>query len=875
VRILGPLGAVILGAGILLSLSAAYASRQPQAAPPEKLFLEVIVVDSPEKARHVMERLKNGEDFAKVAREESLDPTADAGGLMGEYAPNALRKELREGLTGVEAGQISPIVQIPSGYAIMKIIKRDGRNETTDSARNFSLASSGTVRYVTDVGGLLEADAVLVQFAKSPAWNHDPKNICRLREESLSDAIARMKQALATRFAPSTEEDDPYNAMETHYGLAQLYAYQGDMGLAIEQYQAAYQLALSYFPQAVPQMEESLGICYLHKSEMENDAYRAPGEKCLFPMPKKAAYGKPEDSKQAVQYFLKNLERNPNDLELKWLLNLSYMTMGKYPEGVPDKYLIPASAFESEENVGHFVDVASDAGLTSTSTAGGLIVDDFENNGLLDIVTSGFYSCAPMHYYHNNGDGTFTDRTQQAGLGGMVGGLNIVQADYNNDGCIDILVMRGGWEFPQTKSLLRNNCDGTFTDVTTSSGLDKIPTSSQTAVWVDINNDGLLDLFVGNENGPAELFLNKGDGTFQDIAVSAGVAGDGSAFAKGVAAADYDNDGYMDLYLSNLMGRNLLYHNKHDNTFTEVALQAGVPGGGRGFATWFFDYDNDGWPDLFVTSYFASVDESVRTYLNVPHNAGTLKLYKNNGDGTFRDVTEEVRLDKVYMPMGANFGDIDNDGFLDIYLGTGNPSYASILPHVLLRNHDGKYFVDVTTSSGTGELHKGHGVAFADLGNNGNEDIIEEIGGATPGDSHALRVFENPGHANDWITIKLVGVKTNRAGIGARVKVTVENDNVRRSIYRTVGSGGSFGASPLQLHVGLGKAAKIVSLEVDWPVSKTKQVFTGVQKNQFIEVQEFSDQYSHLERKSFHLGATNKSLASHSEPAAGTSPKTN
>jgi tetratricopeptide (TPR) repeat protein len=875
VRIWGPLGAVILGLGILFSSSAAYASQQPQSAPPQKLFLQVIVVDSPEKARQVVERLKNGEDFARLAREESLDPTADAGGFMGEYEPNALRTELREALKGVGTGQISPIAQIPSGYAILKIIKSDARKDPVDSARNFSLASSGTVRYVTDVDGLVEAEGVLLRFPKSTAWNQDPKNICHLREESLSDAIGRLKQTLATRFPPNTEEDDPYDAMQTHFGLAQLYAYQGEMDPAIEQYQAAYRLALSSFPAAVSQMEEALGVCYLHKSEMENDAYRAPGEKCLFPMSKKAAYGKTEDSKQAINYFLKNLERNPNDLELRWLLNLSYMTLGKYPEGVPDKYLIPPSAFESGEDVGRFVDVAPDVGLNSVSTAGGLIVDDFENNGLLDIVTSGFYSCAPMHYYHNNGDGTFTDRTQQAGLGGILGGLNILQADYNNDGCVDILVMRGGWEFPQTKSLLRNNCDGTFTDVTAASGLGKIPTSSQAAVWVDINNDGLLDLFVGNENGPAELFLNKGDGTFENIAVSAGVAGDGSVFAKGVAAADYDNDGYMDLYVSNLMGRNLLYHNNHDNTFTEVALQAGVPGGGRGFATWFFDYDNDGLPDLFATSYFASVDESVRTYLNLPHNAGALKLYKNNGDGTFRDVTEEVGLDKVYMPMGANFGDIDNDGFLDIYLGTGNPSYASIVPNVLLRNHDGKYFVDVTTSSGTGELHKGHGVAFADLGNNGNEDIIEEVGGATPGDAHALRLFENPGHANDWITIKLVGVKTNRAAIGARVKVTVENDNRRRSIYRSVGSGASFGSSPLQLHIGLGKAARIISLEVDWPVSKTKQVFAEVQKNQFIQVQEFSEHYTHLERKAFHLGTSNKSLASHSESAAPTSLKTN
>ena len=175
-----------------------------------------------------------------------------------------------------------------------------------------------------------------------------------------------------------------------------------------------------------------------------------------------------------------------------------------------------------------------------------------------------------------------------------------MQTDYNNDGCTDILVLRGAWQpnnVAQRKSLLRNNCNGTFTDVTKESGLAK-PTNTQTAVWADINNDGFLDLFVGNETGPSQLFLNKGDGTFEDISHSAGI--DRSAFTKGVAAADYDNDGYVDFYVSNQNGANFLYHNNHNGTFTEIASQAGVPGVGRGFAAWFFDYDNDGWPDLFV-----------------------------------------------------------------------------------------------------------------------------------------------------------------------------------------------------------------------------------------------------------------------------------
>jgi hypothetical protein len=484
--------------------------------------------------------------------------------------------------------------------------------------------------------------------------------------------------------------------------------------------------------------------------------------------------------------------------------------------------------------------------------AGGVIVDDFENNGLLDVVTSSMNMCEHMHYFHNNGDGTFADQSEKAGLIEQLGGLNMIQTDYNNDGCLDILVTRGGWEVPMRKSLLRGNCNGTFTDLTQEAGLASSPTATQTSVWADINNDGWLDLFVGSESGPAQLFLNKGDGTFVDIARSAGV--DKVGFTKAVVAADYDNDGFVDFYVSNYAGDNFLYHNDHNNTFTEVAQEAGVLGPWQSFPTWFFDYDNDGWPDLLVNSYFLSPDESARTYLGLPHNAFTMKLYRNLGNGTFKDVTAETHLDKVLMPMGANFGDIDNDGFLDMYIGSGNPNYASLVPHVLLRNHDGQYFSNVTAASGTGELHKGHGVAFADMGRRGYEDILTLTGGAVPGDAHAFRFFENPGNGNDWINLKLVGVKSNRAAVGARIKVSVENDGkAARSIYRTVGSGGSFGASPFEQHIGLGKSAKSLGVEIWWPASGTRQNFSSIEKNQFFEIKEFAKTLRKLDRKAVQL----------------------
>jgi hypothetical protein len=280
------------------------------------------------------------------------------------------------------------------------------------------------------------------------------------------------------------------------------------------------------------------------------------------------------------------------------------------------------------------------------------------------------------------------------------------------------------------------------------------------------------------------------------------------------------------------------------------------------FATWFFDYDNDGWPDLFVDSYFMVPDDTVRTYVNKPHNGETLKLYRNKHDGTFEDVTEQVGLDKVYMPMGANFGDVDNDGFLDIYLGSGNPNFTAVLPYVLFRNKEGKSFVDITQSSGTGELHKGHAVVFADLTRQGSEDILTRVGGAIPSDEHNVRVFENPGNNNDWLNVRLVGVKSNRSAVGAEIHVTVRDGSAApRSIYRTVGQTSSFGGNPMEQHIGLGANARDITLEIWWPATGTRQHFSGVGKNQYIEIKEFTTSYTKLERRPFKLGKNKAATA--------------
>ncbi len=430
--------------------------------------------------------------------------------------------------------------------------------------------------------------------------------------------------------------------------------------------------------------------------------------------------------------------------------------------------------------------------------------------------------------------------------------------DYNNDGNMDIFVTRGAWNTQgfgnQPSSLLRNNGDGTFTDVTITSGLLYYQ-PTQAAVWADFNNDGWLDLFVGTENsGPMDaggihtsmLFINNHDGTFTNVADSAHC--NISAFVKGVTAADYNNDGWQDIFISTMDGKKYLLKNKGKPgiipDFEDVTEKSGIDKNTNStFATWFYDYNNDGWPDILVSDYH--YNKSLGYYaaaeaLGKPvPGAGNVYLYRNNHDGTFTDVTKETGLDKVVFSMGANFGDIDNDGWPDMYFGTGNPDFKSLIPNKLFKNMGGKKFADITISSRTGNLQKGHGVAFADLRNNGMQDIFIEMGGAYKGDSYTSSLYVNPGQSNNnWIGLKLEGVKANRAAIGSRIKVTFTENGVKRSVYKDVNSGGSFGSSPLRQEIGIGQATLIDEIEIKWAGSQTMQRFKNVTPNQFLHITE-------------------------------------
>jgi hypothetical protein len=678
----------------------------------------------------------------------------------------------------------------------------------------------------------------------------------------------------------------PHDRIDTRFEMSLEYLRAGETETAIKEFDAVSPL-LNELPESERLqtqwlLDRFLALAYMRLGEQENCVALHTSHSCLVPFSKEGLHTEQRGSRTALQFFAKALTQNPQDLESIWLLNLAHMTLGEYPDKVPRQWLIPPQVFDSDYDIKPFKDVAAEAGVAARGRAGGAILEDFDNDGFIDIVCSSWGLRDQLQYFRNQGDGTFVERTKEAGLTGIVGGLNLVQADYNNDGYRDILVLRGAWlrsagAIPN--SLLRNNGDGTFSDVTEEAGLLSFhPT--QTAAWADYDGDGHLDLFIGNESDdrnhhPCELYHNNGNGTFTECAAASGVALVG--FVKGVAWGDYDNDGRPDLYVSRFGETNVLFRNAGPAPaaasskapvwrFEDVTARAGVAEPRDSFPCWFWDYDNDGWLDLFVASYSweSSMEKVAADYLRLPNPGETPRLYRNNGDGKFSDVTKTLRLDRVLVAMGANFGDLDNDGWLDFYVGTGDPVLSSLMPNRMFRNNRGQAFQDVTSSGGFGHLQKGHGVAFGDIDNDGDQDIYEEIGGAYEGDEFQNVLFENPGHGNHWITLRLRGVRSNRDAIGARLELEVTDGQDLRKIHAIVSSGGSFGASTLQQEIGLGQAASVRKLTVRWPLfGAAPQVFTNLPVDRVVEITEGMADVQIKELKAFRLGGANRTAAAH------------
>jgi enediyne biosynthesis protein E4 len=506
----------------------------------------------------------------------------------------------------------------------------------------------------------------------------------------------------------------------------------------------------------------------------------------------------------------------------------------------------------------------SPARYSYETMTGGAAAFDYDNDGFLDIFFPNGAAIPELEktdtsyynrLYHNHGDGTFTDDTDKAGVRGKGYCFGVATGDYDNDGFVDFYVCGANYNV-----LYHNNGDGTFTDVTGRAGVTGIhskygKTWSITAGWLDYNNDGKLDLFVNSylqyslataprcaiqgqaaycspnnfEGLPNFLYRNNGDGTFTDVSVPSGIDkhhGKG----MGIAFADYDNDGFMDIFTSNDTFRNFLFHNKGDGTFEEMAMLLGVAYNENGktvagMGADFRDLNNDGQPEIFHTAMFGD----------------TFPLYKNIG-GQFEDVTSVAGLTiptSRLTAWGTGLFDFDNDGFKDIFAACASILDNSpeiehrpfLLPNALFRNNGNLTFTDVGPQAGPAftvpAAHRG--AAFGDFNNDGKVDIVVVVL-----NSKTELFLNHSTNQNHWLLLKLVGTKSNRDGIGTQIKITTPQGAQYNQCVTVVGYNSS---SDKRIHFGLGNAETISRIELAWP-SGVKQSLTNVKADQILTITE-------------------------------------
>ena len=659
-----------------------------------------------------------------------------------------------------------------------------------------------------------------------------------LRDPFLNAARVR---ALETRELPLAPKEA--GNLRMRLGLERLRA--GQTRRAIEDFRKVRQASRAgQLPEEFgPMASEWLAVAHLRRAEEENCVAHHTSDSCLLPIRGNGVHERREHTLAAIEELQLLLAADPTNLDLRWLLNLASMAAGEYPHSLSEELRIPPSALRSEAAFPRFRDEAPTLGLAASGLAGSSLVDDFTGDRRLDVFVSSWGLGGSLRLFVQRQDGSFEERTDEAGLSELGGALGLVHADYDNDGDRDVLALRGAWRGSQgnlPNSLLRNNGAGVFEDVTDEAGLLSFhPT--QTAVATDLDRDGYVDFVIGNESSPgehhpSEFFHNQGNGKFRERAAEAGLTLGG--FVKGIAAGDIDDDGWPDLYVSRMRAPNLLLRNGGTEPgqvprFEDITSAAGVGEPENSFPTWFFDFDQDGDLDIFVAGYGAGFEELATfsiaaEYLGGNRAGETPRLYRNEGDLQFRDVTEVVGLDRTAFVMGANHGDLDNDGWPDLYLGTGAPDFRALMPNRMFRNDTGSRFQDVTTAGGFGHLQKGHGISFADLDDDGDQDVCAEMGGAYEADAYPNALFRNPGNENSWVTLRLVGNSSNRDAIGARIRVSTRGPGKGREIYTWVDSGGSFGGNSLQQEIGLGTASAIEEVEVRWPDGSPPERWTAI-----------------------------------------------
>ena len=520
------------------------------------------------------------------------------------------------------------------------------------------------------------------------------------------------------------------------------------------------------------------------------------------------------------------VDLEPELLEPRWMLRVATERGGEDPEGLPEHAWLDVPDRGALSPI-RFEEVSAASGIERWSRGRGSGWADVDGDGDLDLLTLGIRD--PHALYRNrlveDGEAVFASVPAEVGLLDPRGGWSALFFDYDRDGDPDLHVTRDGWDGRDVNSLFRND-GGRFEDVAAAAGVAS-PRDAFTAAVSDVNLDGWLDLYVANGvatpgGSPNELFLGSPGGRFLERGEAFGVADHGRSV--GSAFGDYDRDGWPDLLVLNFFGGPALYRNRAGVRFEEVSAAAGIEAPHEAFVGFFFDYDNDGWLDIFVVGFTPDMETALRSQIQgrAVHDGSRLALYRNDRDGTFSDVTESAGLSWNLGAMAATFGDYDNDGWLDIFIGAGAPPMERLEPDRLFRNLGDGTFADVSVSAGVDDLGKGHGAAFADYDHDGDLDLFVPVGGAFPGDRQRSALYRNPASEldspNHWLHILLRATTLHPDAVGAQVLLRAgEGENTPVQVQE-VAIGGGFGITPSPiLEFGLGSHESVAEIRIRWP----------------------------------------------------------
>lgn len=555
-----------------------------------------------------------------------------------------------------------------------------------------------------------------------------------------------------------------------------------------------------------------------------------------------ANYYRLGDFMEAAKTFYDALQVEMSPVD-QWLLKVA---LDQIPGGapVPKSVVFPAAPKPDSSGLQlEFKDMAPELGVNRFDGNGTCSWADYDGDGDQDLFLAG--SQTFMAVYRND-RGKFTDVTAEVGLDKVPSGYSLNLVDYDNDGLPDLYLCFNGWSGPMKNRLYRN-VGGRFEDVTDQTGAGDAG-NGFVSLWGDLDNDGRVDLVIANgvlkDGSVMQVYRNQPDGTFKNMTKAAGLEEPPTHGAIGIALGDYDRDGDIDILVNGLdPAPNRLYRNEGNWRFVEVSSQVGLlQPVHNGFICFFFDFNNDGWPDILTTSLasWEAVVEGLRADYAPPNRRAmhpdASRLFRNNRDGTFTDVTFEAKLYYPMGVMGGGIADLDNDGYLDIYFGTGDPQLSRLEPNRVFRNNGDGTFSDITALAGFARPgNKGHGASFIDFDNDGDLDVYTQLGGHYPGDMARNAFYRNlKGNRNNWLQVDLKATKSNRNAIGAQVTVKCGE----WLAYREVKGSEGFGATnPYRVHFGLGKRERIDSVEVRWPSGKvTRQ--SNVQANRVLTISE-------------------------------------